>query len=139
VVYSPRSSGVSGVGVRSKMQKFGFRFILPQIIFAVLMALAWWRISTPDMISALLGGFAVILPSFCFSQYFLGQIHTKSPQKVLIAFYIGELLKLVSSVLMMLIFVKVFKVGILPLVTGFIGAHVGTWFTPFFTRKRALS
>lgn len=101
------------------------------------MALAWWRVSTPDMIGALLGGVAVVLPTFGFSQFFLGQIHTKSPQKVLIAFYVGELVKLVSSVLMMLIFVKIFKVAILPLVTGFIGAHVGTWFTPFFTRKRA--
>lgn len=101
------------------------------------MALAWWRVNTHDMIGALLGGFAVILPTFCFSQYFLGHIHTKSPQKVLVAFYVGEILKLVTSLLMMLVFLKVFNIAVLPLITGFIGAHVGTWFTPFFTRKRA--
>lgn len=100
------------------------------------MALAWWRISTHAMIAALLGGLAVVLPALLFSQQFFGQVHAKSPQRILIAFYWGEFLKLSISVIMMLIFVKVFHVAVLPLVTGFIGAHIGTWFTPFFIRNR---
>jgi F0F1-type ATP synthase assembly protein I len=118
------------------MRKLGLNLIMPQIIFVILIALAWWHVSTHDMIGALLGGFAVILPAFYFSQRFFGHIHTQSPSIILRAFYVGEFFKLVISVILMLICVKVFKVALLPLLAGFIGANLGTWFTPFFALKR---
>jgi F0F1-type ATP synthase assembly protein I len=110
-------------------------FILPQMILVVLVAIAWWHVSAHNAWAAMLGGLAVILPTLFFSQFFLGQVHTNSPQKVLVAFYVGEFLKLVFSVTALLVLAK-YRFPILPLISGFIGAHVGTWFTPFFKMKQ---
>jgi len=102
-----------------------------QALVVIFVALAWWLGSFSAMLFTLLGGAVCILPNSYFAhRFFASGSKNSEPQKVVTAFYKGEIVKLLMTVTLALIIFIEFKVKILPFISGFTGATIGLWLAP---------
>lgn len=111
--------------LREKTRTFGYRIVQTQLVFTAVVALLWLISGVENMMAALMGGLAVIVPNWIFAKIFLGQADSTDSARIVRVFYIGELIKLLISVLLMLILLLVLKAAVLPILTGFLAAHLG--------------
>lgn len=81
--------------------------------------------------STLLGGISWLLPNFYFIRKLFIMEKLPNPQNLVKKFYIGELVKFLLCVLLIILFVKLLPVAILPFLSGFIGAVLACWFMPY--------
>lgn len=84
--------------------------------------------------SALLGGAASVLPSFLFAQQLFKTTAARNAQRIVVVLFVGELLKLILSGVLLVIMIMWLPVSVLPLVIGFVSAHLGFWIAPL-TKK----
>jgi len=108
-----------------------FRLMGIQSMIVVLISLAWGWHSFSALTSSLLGGAISIVPNAVFASRFFASGRSSNSQKIVRAFYTGELIKLLITVVLVLIVLTQFSsVLILPLLTGFVAATFGLWFAP---------
>ena len=74
-----------------------YRLVALQAIVAGVVAVVWLASSLTAAVSALLGGLAAVLPSFYFAYRFFAATHARQVQRIVRAFYWGELTKLLLS------------------------------------------
>ena len=117
-----------------------FRMIGMQLIAVVIIALAWSFDSSGAVISALLGGIAVIVPNLYFAYRFFATGTQREPRRIVIAFYFGELTKMFISAGFAVLMIMQLAVKIAPFFCGFLGAYVGFFIVApilMMTRMRA--
>lgn len=113
--------------MRQSLRSNAKRFIILQGLPVLVLALGWLCAKgTCFALSALLGGLSVMLPNLVFAYVFFGKVHA-APSAIMKTFYIGEMIKLATSVVIMMGLIVVGRMNILPLITGFIGAYIGGW------------
>lgn len=102
-----------------------------QSMIVVLISSAWGWYSFMALASSLLGGMISIVPNIYFASRFFASGRSSNPQKIVRTFYLGELIKLAITVVLVLTVLTQFSsVLILPLLTGFVAATLGLWFAP---------
>ncbi len=115
-------------------RSMGYRLVVIQAIATLIVSILWLVFSSHvGAVGALLGGCAYVLPNLLFTwRLFAVAAKTKAPKRLAIALFTGEFAKLlISGVLVALIIVKL-PFGVLPVITGFIGALFSLWLAPLF-------
>lgn len=118
------------------IRKQANKLIFLQISIVVVLAILWWGFKDIKYsYSALLGGMACIFPSWYFIHKFFKN-RQRSPQTILKDFYVGEMLKLFLSVVLLVLIVKYIPVHLLAVITGYIAACLAVWGMPFLLIKQ---
>lgn len=113
-----------------------YRLVALQAIVAGAVAVGWLASSLTAAVSALLGGVAVVLPSFYFAYRFFAATHARQVQRIIRAFYWGELTKLLLSAFLVIAISKWWpKLAILPFFSDFAAAYLGFWLAPLIMRQ----
>jgi len=121
--------------VRPRKEQKHLHWLALQGIMVVVVSALWYWQSPQAGLSALMGGVASVIPSAVFAFLFFARQNKRSAQKVVGAFYGGELLKLLLSVALIIIILRGMQVEFLPFLTGFVGAHMGIWLAPLLASK----
>lgn len=111
-----------------------YRLVGLQALVVVIIALCWSMEGATSIWSTLLGGVACVLPSFCFARRFFATTSARSSKKIISTFYVGEVIKLAFSAVLVLLIILFIPVAIVPFITGFIGAQLGFWLAPVLTK-----
>lgn len=107
-----------------------YRLIRLQAVVVIVITWYWWVQGATDGLSALLGGAACVLPNLYFAWRLFSITSSRATKRIIIDFFLGELIKLaLSSVLVILIIVFI-PVSIVPFTIGFVGAQFGFLFAP---------
>lgn len=102
-----------------------------QAAVAVIIALCWWVKGTTEALSAFLGGaVCVVLPNLYFAWRLFAITVILAAKRIMINFFLGELIKLVLSAVLVILIVVFVPVSIVPFIIGFAGAQFGFWFFP---------
>jgi ATP synthase protein I len=113
-----------------------YRLVALQAIVAGVVAVCWLVSSWTAAVSALLGGGAVVLPSLYFAYRFFAVTHARSAQRIIRAFYWGELTKLLLSAFLVIAISRLWpKLVILPFFSDFAATYLGFWLAPLVMRK----
>lgn len=86
-------------------------------------------------LSVFLGSVAWIIPCFYFSHKCFIIRNNEKPVKLVKRLFIAEILKLVISGVLLVIFVKFININLLPFLLGFIVAVLTIWFMPYVFRR----
>jgi len=110
--------------------------ILQLVVVFMIFLLWWWVRDFRAGWSAILGGLACILPSWYFMCKLFGNggsrsVHLSSKQ-IIKNFYVGELIKLLLSVIMLVVIIKYFPVDLVPVICGYIGGYLSIWLVCFW-------
>ena len=121
----------------SKIRTQAYKTILIQIVLITIVAvlcLIFYGIK--EFWSALVGGAAWLVPSLYFVRKFFIMDSKNLTQHIWKNFYLGELLKLVSSAILVVISIKWLNVLLLPFIYGYLIAVMSIWLMPIFLLKR---
>ena len=75
-------------------------------------------------------------PTIYFAYRFFVHVATPNIKRVLWSFYSGELIKLSLSVLLLWVMLTQLNADILPLICGFLAAHLGLWVMPYWMMRQ---
>ncbi|MBN2690076.1 MAG: ATP synthase subunit I [Gammaproteobacteria bacterium] len=109
-------------------RKAAWQLIIWQFVLIMLIAFLWLLFSdnsTTNFISTILGGVAVILPT----SYFIWQVFYKkvaSPRALLVRFLLAEIIKLISSAILLVAFIHYLHLSLLPSISSFMIAYLAT-------------
>lgn len=102
---------------------------------AAIIALCFTLGGKQAAVSALLGGLACLVPSLFFACWFFGQSPWVDAKKLLRAFFVGELLKMLTGIIMILIIISMVRIQWSPLIVGYIGTSFGLWLAPLLEQR----
>lgn len=111
-----------------------YRFVVIQAVAVLIACLLWLLSSLGASWSALLGGVAVVLPSAFFATWLFRTTSARAAQRIVRAFFVGELIKMITSAVLAVVFVMLFHVAMVPFWVGFMVALVGFWIAPAFVK-----
>jgi len=112
-----------------------YRLVALQMGVAGILAIAWLFSGGVAAISALLGGLAAVLPGLYFAHRFFATTHARQAEKIIKAFYWGELTKLLLSAFLVIAISKLWpNLAILPFFSNFAAAYLGSWLAPLVYR-----
>ena len=111
-----------------------YRLVGLQAAVVVIVALCWSMEGIFGILSALLGGGACVLPSFYFAKRFFATTSARATKKIIRTFYLGEMVKLVFTAVLVVLIILFIHVAIAPFITGFVGAQLGFWLAPMLTK-----
>ncbi len=112
------------------------RLFILQVLLVLVLAGVWVLFNHRAALSVLFGGFACIVPNLYFAKRFFSLKHTRRPQQILVAFYIGEFGKMLISALLMVLAIVYLNLHILPTVLGYLVASVAFWMAPVMVLKQ---
>lgn len=116
-------------GISPRQQ--AFRLVAMQMLVVIGIAVGWCLNSRWSVLSALLGGLAVVLPSLYFAYRFFATTQARKVERIIRAFYWGEIVKIALSAFLVIGMLKLWPdIKILPFFSGFIGAYLGFWLSP---------
>lgn len=115
-----------------------YRLVGLQALVVLLIAAGWLFGGLREALSALLGGAACVLPSLYFARRFFATTSAREAKQIIKAFYLGEVIKLALSAILVVLIVMFIPVVILPFITGFVGAQFGFWLAPMVTKTDAI-
>jgi ATP synthase protein I len=78
----------------------------------------------------LLGGALWLAPNYYFLHKVFDGTKSRSTAEIVKDFYLAEAIKLIASVVLLVLVVKIFNITLLPLISGYIVAIAATTFTP---------
>lgn len=107
-----------------------YRLIRLQAVVVIVIALYWWIQGATEGLSALLGGAACVLPNLYFAWYLFSITRSRAAKRIIINFFLGELIKLVLSSVLVILIIVFIPVSIVPFIVGFVGAQFGFLFAP---------
>ena len=120
--------------VARRARKMAYRFVGIQALAMIVAAFCWLLSGPFSFMSALLGGVAVVLPSLFFAYRLFRITSVRSARKIVSAFYVGEVTKMLLSAVLAVIFVRAFSVDQVPFWVGFMEGLVGFWLAPVFVK-----
>lgn len=121
-------------GVVSPRQQ-AYRLVALQMLVALVIALGWLISGGIAALSALLGGLAAVLPSFYFAYRFFAATGARQVNRIIKAFYWGELTKILLSAILVILITHLWaNLAIMPFFIGFAGAYLGFWLAPLMTK-----
>lgn len=107
------------------------KLLIAQSILVILIALTVLLIKGKnDSISALLGGLVAILPSLLFARKLFRHSGARAAREIVKGFYIGEALKIVSSIALFAIVFIFYKVQPVVFFVTYIAVVMTHWFSP---------
>ncbi|WP_238583832.1 ATP synthase subunit I [Legionella brunensis] len=114
------------------------RLLLAQLVISLLIALGLLLIlSEKEALSALLGGLVAIAPSALFAQKLFRYQGARAARQIVKGFYLGEALKLVSTIALFTFVFMSFKIAPLAFFFTYIVVLMSHWFAPlFFVNKQ---
>ena len=115
-----------------------YRLVGLQALVVLIIAAGWLLGGLLEALSALLGGAACVIPSLYFARRFFATTSAREARKIITAFYLGELVKLALSGVMVVLIIMLIPVAIVPVITGFVGAQFGFWLAPMLTKIDAI-
>ncbi len=107
-----------------------YRLVGLQALVVVVIAAGWLLGGLKESLSTLLGGVACVVPRLYFARRLFSRTSARDAKKIIMSFYIGEVVKLALSAVMVLLIIKFITVAIVPFITGFVGAQFGFWLAP---------
>ncbi|MBW5802414.1 F0F1 ATP synthase subunit I [Coxiella endosymbiont of Ornithodoros amblus] len=113
-----------------------YRFVRLQALVVVIIAAGWWISGATEVLSALLGGAACVIPSFYFARRLFATTSPRAVKRILVAFYLGKLINLALSAGLVVLIVLFIPVAIVPFIVGFVGAQFGFWLAPLLIKFR---
>ncbi|WP_244670071.1 ATP synthase subunit I [Coxiella endosymbiont of Amblyomma nuttalli] len=109
-----------------------YRLMGLQAVAATIIALCWWLKGATEALSAFLGGAVCMLPNFYFARHLFAVTGSLAIKRIMINFFLGELIKLGLSAMLVILVVIFIPVAILPFIVGFAGAQFAFWFAPLW-------
>ncbi len=113
-----------------------YRIMVIQVL--VILVVGFLALSFQDMqeaYSVLLGGGACVLPNLYFARRFLYPSMTRSPRRILAAFFQGELVKFGLTILLFWLMMRYLSISFLSLFIGYFSAQVGFWVAPLLLSR----
>lgn len=109
-----------------------------QLATSVLIALVFLLTSgTKEALSAILGGLVAVIPSILFARKLFRYQGARAARQIVKSFYIGEALKILSSVILFTLVFVLFKVAPLAFFFTYIMVLMNHWFAPLiFANKQ---
>ena len=107
-----------------------YRLVRLQAVVVVIIALCWWIKGATEELSALLGGAICVLSNLYFAWRLFAITSSRAAKRIMINFFLGELIKLVLSAVLVILVMVFIPVAIVPFIIGFVGAQFGFWFAP---------
>lgn len=99
------------------------RIVLIQCIVILLLAFVFFIASSKYAALALLcGGLVYILPGYFYAVRLFSNVSPRAIVRVMCVFYIGEVLKLVTSIVLFIVLLKFFAFPLLPYFLGYLVA-----------------
>ena len=118
----------------NKVKKQLYQVVIWQLIVIVGLALILLLLQgMQNGLSALLGGLAYWIPTFIFIWRVSAHAGARAAQRFIIAFFGGEVAKLILSGALFVIVIKYFPVNLLYVLIGFIGAIMAFWVVSIFS------
>lgn len=106
-----------------------YRIVFVQLLCVLALSLFAILITdTQNSLSLLCGGMAYALPTFLFVWLVFRFTGAQQMTQFVVAFFLGEMFKLVLSAILFIIIVKYLPVSLLSVLIGFIGAIISFWF-----------
>lgn len=112
-----------------------YRLVGLQAMVIVVVALGWWIKGIIEGLSVLLGGTAYLLPSLYFAHRLFTITSPIIGKRLMVNFYVGELIKLILSVGLVVVIILYIPVPIVPFIMGFVGAQFGFWLAPLVIKS----
>lgn len=106
-----------------------------QLLFVILASLVIGRHSFLSLESTLLGGTISVVSNLVFAYRFFASGRETQAQRIVHAFYKGELLKFAMIIGLTLLVFTQMDVLILPFVGGLLSATLATWFAPWILSR----
>ncbi len=116
--------------VAQRVRRMAYAFVGVQAAVMLITALAYLSVGVMASWSALLGGVAIVLPSSYFAYRLFRITSARAARKIVRAFYVGEVTKILLSAVLAAVFVRFLHVDVIPFLVGFIAALVGFWIAP---------
>ena len=120
--------------VTQRARRMAYRFVGIQAAVALVVAIGWLFSSVSAFESTVLGGLAVVLPSSLFAKQLFKTTSARAARKIVVAFYVGETVKIFLSASLAVIFICFVPLKMVPFWSGFIAALMGFWIAPAFIR-----
>ena len=112
-----------------------YRLVMLQMIVAVAVSIVWLISGWIAAVSALLGGAAVVLPNLYFAYRLFAVTQARQVQRIISAFYWGELTKLCLSAILVVMFTHLWpSIEPLPFFSDFAVTAMGFWLAPLIMR-----
>lgn len=113
-----------------------YRLIGLQMGLAGVIAIAWLLNGWIAAISALLGGLAAVLPNLYFAYRFFVETAARQVERIVRAFYWGELTKLLLSAFLVISISKLWPgMAVYPFFSNFAAAYLSVLLAPLVMRK----
>lgn len=123
------------MGVAPRQQ--ALNLVALQLLVVVVITLIWLVNSWIAAVSALLGGLSVVLPNLYFAFRFFATTQARQVNRIIRAFYWGELTKIVMTGILVIIFAKFFpNLNFPAFFSSFACACLGFWLAPLLKPKR---
>lgn len=104
--------------------------VMFQILLVLLAACVAMVFSLTAALSIFLGGLACIVPTVLFAFFFFSKQYGRRPGHILMFFYMGELLKMCISTLIMVLAVRYLHLIVTLMVLGFLIGSAISWLAP---------
>lgn len=117
-------------------RQLAYRLVALQMGVAGVVTIGWLLSGWVAAFSALLGGLAAVLPSLYFARRFFSATHARQAERIIKAFYWGELTKLLLSAFLVIALSKLWPgMAILPFFSNFVAAYLSFMLAPFVVRR----
>lgn len=114
------------------------KLFIAQIVLVLLLACGWGFANQAVIPSILVGGVICIVPNLFFAHRFFSTKHRLRPAQILISFYVGELVKMLLSALLIVLAVMYLKMQLLPTVLSYFVANLAFWMAPAMVLKKTV-
>ena len=128
--------------LRKLIQHQAYFIVLWQLVGVAVLSLATLFIAgLYHAYSVLLGGMAYGFANLIFVWRVFRYVGAQQMNQFIVAFFLGEMLKLILSAVLVLIIVKYLAVSLLSLLMGFVGAIISFWLVCmwYFSSKRPVT
>lgn len=114
--------------LKKRVQHEAYRIVFWQLMGVVVLSiLAFLLRGFASGLSVLAGGMAYGLPNLIFVWRVFRFVGAKQMNQFMIAFFFGEMMKLILSAVLFLLTVKYLSISLLSGLVGFVGAIVSFW------------
>lgn len=110
------------------VQNEAYQIVLLQLASVILLSFCAFLLNGPHVgFSVLTGGMAYVLPNLIFVWRVFRFVGAQQMTQFVVAFFVGEMMKMFLSAILFLMIVKYLPVSLLSELIGFIGAIVSFW------------
>lgn len=117
--------------LQKRVQGQAYQLVYRQLAGVLLLALVALLYSRQSGISVLAGGLAYGLPNLLFVWRVFRYTGAQEMTRFVVAFFFGEMIKLVLSGILIIFIVKYLPVSLLSVLVGFVGAIISFWIACF--------